>query len=313
MAFFYLLISFTLTTRSHSIPIKFIASIIPYFLVPTLYINGNWHLYGKLFFMKNLFTFFIAALLLACGETKPEQNEATEITEDVVSKDYRSHHIPEITQVFEAHGGFDTWSALKTLSYEMGGSTTLVELQNRYTRIESEGQTIGFDGENVWVFPASEDADRQRMRYNLMFYFYSFPFVVGDPGINYEVVEPIQLLDKSYNAVKVSYDSGIGDAPNDSYIVCSDPKTNQMEWLLYTATFGGESKDKYSLIRYEKWKNYGGVILPTKLQWYQYEDSIVGEPRGGGVEFQNISVSKEYPSMDNFTMPEGAVIASMPE
>lgn len=261
--------------------------------------------------MKNLIAVCGFILFLSC-EGKKEAT-VSEVAEPESRVDNLSHHIPEITSIFDAHGGYDTWSSLKSLSYDMGGSTTLTELQNRYARIESEDQVVGFDGENVWVYPASEDADRQRMRYNLMFYFYAFPFVVGDPGVNYEVLDQIDLGGGMYNQVKVSYDSGVGDAPNDSYIICSDPETNQMEWLLYTATFGGQAKEKYSLIKYDGWQNFEDVMLPTSLQWYTYEDGIVGEPRGDARNFTNIKVSKEYPSMENFRMPEGAAIARMPE
>ncbi len=261
--------------------------------------------------MKNLIAVCFLSLMIACEGKKQEQ--PIETVEAAPQVDYTAHHIPEITKVFDAHGGYDTWSSLKMLSYEMGGSTTLTELQNRYARIESEEQTVGFDGENVWVYPASEDADRQRMRYNLMFYFYAFPFVVGDPGVIYEVLDPIELDGKTYNQVKISYYDGVGDAPNDNYIICSDPETNQMQWLLYTATFGGEVEHEYSLIKYEGWQKFGGVMLPTSLQWYKYEDGVVGEPRGDARSFTNIQVSTEYPSMDNFEMPEGAAIARMPE
>ncbi len=244
--------------------------------------------------------------LLSCGDAKQSETKESESVGNITEIDNSSHHIPELSRVFEAHGGFDTWSKLKTLTYDLGEQSTLVELQNRYTRIVSEERTIGFDGQQVWVNPPGEDDDRYRMRYNLMFYFFAFPFVVGDPGINYEVMEPVDLLGKNYNTVKVSYNSGVGDAPNDSYVVCSDPETNQMEWLLYTATFGGDPKEKYSLIKYEGWQEYGGIKLPTRLQWYQYEDGVVGDPRGNGADFDNIRVSTEYPSPASFKAPEGA-------
>ncbi|OEK01831.1 hypothetical protein BFP97_10025 [Roseivirga sp. 4D4] len=255
--------------------------------------------------MKKLLFFSLLTGLMACQGTKNESEVKDE--PQVVQSSNTGHHIASIAKVFEAHGGFDNWSALKTLSYDNGGQHTIVELQNRYTRIESENQTVGFDGERVWVNPPSENAARQRMRYNLIFYFYSFPFVVGDPGISYEDLEPIELKGKSYNAVKVSYGDGIGDSPKDNYIVLSDPETNQMHWLMYTATFGrNESSDRFSLIKYDGWQEFEGVVLPSSLQWYQYSDGVVGEPRGGARVFENIQVSKEYPSMDNFSMPEGA-------
>lgn len=258
--------------------------------------------------MKKLSVFALLIFLMSCSGAKQDEKVAEE-----PKVDHTAHHIPAITQVFDAHGGFENWAKLKTLSYQSGGSKTLVDLQNRYTRIESENQTVGFDGERVWVYPPSENADKQRMRYNLMFYFYAFPFVVGDPGVNYEVLEPLDLAGKTYNAVKVSYNSGVGDSPNDSYIICSDPETDQMQWLMYTATFGGESKDRFNLIKYEGWQNFNGVILPTSLQWYGYADGLVGEPRGEATTFENIEVAEAYPAMSNFEMPEGASVANMPE
>ncbi|MHA7100616.1 DUF6503 family protein [Roseivirga pacifica] len=260
--------------------------------------------------MKKIAIILLSAFCLACGGAKKEQVE--EPKAEAPSK--TGHHSASITKVFEAHGGYDTWTSLKQLSYENGGSKTLVELQNRYTLIESENQTVGFDGENVWVNPPSEKADGQRMRYNLMFYFYAFPFVVGDPGVFYEDMEPIELQGKAYNAVKISYGNGVGDSPKDNYIILSDPETNQMQWLMYTATFGGdESSDRFSLIKYEGWNELGGVLLPSSLQWYQYSDGVVGEPRGGARLFENIQVSTEYPAMSNFEMPEGAQVAKLPE
>ncbi|HEY9116776.1 MAG TPA: hypothetical protein VIN11_03065 [Roseivirga sp.] len=258
--------------------------------------------------MKQFIICLLAFSVFACN-SKPQVSNTEEAVETV---QYNAHHIPEIIQVFEAHGGYANWAKLKTLSFENGGSKTLVELQNRYTRIESENQTIGFDGEQVWVYPASDDADRQRMRYNLMFYFYAFPFVVGDPGVNYEAIDQIRIKGELFNAVKVTYNAGIGDAPNDSYIILSNPSTHQMQWLLYTATFGGEASDRYSLIKYEGWQEIGGVIIPTSLQWYTYNNGEAGDPRGAARVFQNIQVSKEFPAMENFRMPEGAAVAKLP-
>ena len=249
-------------------------------------------------------------ILVACGGTKTEEKTAEVAPEPQVQT---SHHSESIAKVFAAHGGFDTWSKLKQLSYNMGEQKTLVELQNRYTRLESENMTVGYDGEKVWVNPPNERADGMRMRYNLMFYFYAFPFVVGDPGITYEDLEPKEIKGKTYNAVKISYGDGVGDSPKDNYIILSDQETHQMEWLMYTATFGGgETSERYSLIKYDGWQNYGGVILPGSLQWHQYQDGVAGDPRGNARTFDNIQVSTEYPAMDNFTMPEGAQVAADP-
>lgn len=255
--------------------------------------------------MKKHLTLISLLIFMACGS--PTANETAETYSEVETK--TSHHIPAIRQVFDAHGGYENWMALKSLSYENGGGTTLVDLQHRYTLIEGEEQTVGFDGQNVWVNPPSDQADRQRMRYNLMFYFYAFPLVIGDPGVNYQVLDPVALDGKTFDAVKISYDNGVGDSPKDNYIVLSNQENHQMEWLMYTATFGAEvGKDTYSLIKYEGWKEIEGVILPSSLQWYQYEDERLGESRGDARTFSNISVSKMHPPVSKFNAPEGAYI-----
>ncbi len=244
--------------------------------------------------------------LMGCGGTKTE-NKIEEVKVDPPKTD---HHSASITKVFDAHGGFGNWSEMKQLSYDMSnGQHHLIELQSRFTRIESENDTIGFDGNEVWVMPATANASRARMTYNLYFYFYAFPFVVGDQGVMYEDVEPMNILGTTYNAVKVSYESGVGESSKDNYIIYSDPETNKMAWLMYTATFGAETtSDRWSLIKYDQWQTINGITIPKALQWYQYKDGEVGGMRNE-VLFENVKLSKEVPSMDNFKMPEGAQIA----
>ena len=45
--------------------------------------------------------------------------------------DFYCYHTERIKGVFDAHGGFDTWSSLKLLTYVNEESRTLVEFQNR--------------------------------------------------------------------------------------------------------------------------------------------------------------------------------------
>lgn len=256
--------------------------------------------------MKNYLILALMTILVSCGGTNTENKI------EVVKADppKTNHHSESITKVFNAHGGFGNWSEMKQLSYDMpNGQHHLIELQSRYTRIVSEKDTTGFDGKEVWMMPASANASRARMNYNLYFYFYAFPFVVGDKGVMYEDVAPMEIMGKTYNGVKISYENGIGEFSKDNYIVYSDPETNQMGWLMYTATFGGdETSDRWSLIKYDQWQTIEGITIPKTLQWYQYRDGEVGSMRNE-VVFENVVLSKEAPSMDNFTMPEGAQIA----
>ncbi|MEM9338753.1 MAG: DUF6503 family protein, partial [Bacteroidota bacterium] len=176
------------------------------------------------------FPIILFFFLLAC---QPAQ-QSTEKSTPVASTDFDDHHIPSITKVFDAHGGYDAWRKMKMLSYNKGEEKTLTDLENRKIQLTNPTQTIGFDGTDVWVTPDSVDASRARFYHNLFFYFYAMPFVLGDPGIFYEDLAPKELLGKEYKGIKIAYGDGIGDSPKDNYIIWYDPDTYRMEWLMYT-------------------------------------------------------------------------------
>ncbi len=214
-----------------------------------------------------------------------------------------------LIKVFDAHGGYENWNKLRSLSYKKGNELTITNLKNRKILVASPDRTIGFDGKNVWIAPDTLDASGARFYHNLYFYFYAMPFVVGDPGAYYEALEPRTIQGKTYGGIKVSYNEGVGDAPDDNYIIWYDPKTFQMEWLMYTVTYrSGQPNDRYSLIKYEEWKTFEKVLLPQKLTWYHYQNDLVGDIRSE-VFFKDINLSEEAPESALFEMPDDAMIA----
>ena len=52
-----------------------------------------------------------------------------------------------------------------------------------------------------------------------MFYFYAMPFILADDGIIYEDVAALKFEGKSYPGIKISYESGVGESPEDEYIL----------------------------------------------------------------------------------------------
>jgi hypothetical protein len=231
-------------------------------------------------------------------------------TEQPIEKEVVQSSFPESMQkIFKAHGGYEKWSQMQTLSYQKGSEQTIANLKNRKIRVTSDRMTIGFDGNDVWVMPDSVDARRARFYHNLYFYFYAMPFVLGDPGIQYEDVADRIFKGKNYSGLKISYEEGIGDSPKDNYILWFDPETFQMQWLMYTVTFSsGEANDRYNLIKYDQWGAFDGLVLPTTIQWYRFQNDTVGGMRNE-VRFENIQLSEEAPDETLFEMPQGAQIA----
>lgn len=231
--------------------------------------------------------------------------------------DYYKNIPAELKPVFEAHGGLEKWNEMQALTYSFlrgeKDEVQKMDLRNRKARIEGKGYTIGFDGEEVWVAPnkAAYSGSSARFYHNLMFYFYAMPFVLADPGINYEVLPQGEILGKMYNKISITYGSGVGDAPDDEYIICFDPETNKMEWLLYTVTyFSKEKGKKYNALHYNKWQEVNGLLLPETNAGYRTSNDSITEKRYESL-FKNVSISTEAFDQSIFEMPSEAEIDSL--
>lgn len=231
--------------------------------------------------MKSVITtLFLGLLILSCKQNTTTQENRPPPPPPI--KEYPT----AIASVFEAHGGIQKWNAMNNLCFTMekegGDETHTVDLKSRKTRIETDKFALGFDGEKVWLDQDSTYFAPQRARFyhNLMFYFYAMPFVLGDDGITYTEVDALEFNGISYPGTKISFGDGVGDAPDDEYILYRNPETNQMEWLAYTVTYGkNEKSDRFSYIKYDQWTDVNGVKLPSKLQWYTVEEGVPTEMR----------------------------------
>lgn len=254
----------------------------------------------KLSIAKVVTLILISFTLSQCKKTDNETESKT-----------RVNHPETITKVFDAHGGYNAWSQMNTLSFSMTNDEhQLIDLHSRKVLIKGEKRTVGFDGTDVWVVPDSL-ATGARFYHNLYFYFYSMPFVLGDPGIKYEEVGDKELFGMNLSGIKISYGDGVGDSPKDNYILYFDKSSNTMKALMYTVTFKSqEASEKFNLIKYDEWQELDGILLPKKLQWYQYKNDSVGEMRNE-VLFSEVTLSKTKPDDKIFIKPEGAGIAGM--
>jgi hypothetical protein len=143
-----------------------------------------------------------------------------------------------------------------------------------------------------------------------MFYFYAMPFVLGDDGINYSESEPLEFEGTTYPGVLISYEAGVGESPEDEYILYYHPETYKMEWLGYTVTYFSKEKGKeFHFIKYSDWQEVNGLFLPKTLSWYNYENNKPTTFRND-VNFVNVKLSKEVPNEDIFKVPDSTMIVN---
>lgn len=260
--------------------------------------------------MKKIFFLILTISLLACKNKRTPTLDYSKENLDITTSVYPEN----MTKVFNAHGGLDTWNSMKSLEFTMkkpnGDEVTTTNLKNRKSLIEMPNHTIGFNGEDVWL--KNKDTatykGNAKFYYNLMFYFYAMPFILADDGIIYEEVAALEFDGKSYPGIKISYESGVGESPEDEYILYYNSETHKMEWLGYTVTYFSKEKSKeFHFIKYSNWQTVEDLILPETLTWYKYENNLPTEKRND-LQFTDIKISKEKPESDIFEAPAGATI-----
>src|SRR5690606_6169309 len=187
--------------------------------------------------------FLLLFLVLSCKDKKTEETITEDTSKEVSTKVEAPKYPENLSNAFEAHGGLDTWKEKRTLEFSMekpdGYEITTTDLKDRYSLVEMPKHTIGYDSESVWMKSAKNATyeGNPKFYYNLMFYFYAMPLVLADDGINYSEAEPLTIEVKSYPGIKIAYESGIGESPDDEYVLYYNTDTNKMALLGYTVTY----------------------------------------------------------------------------
>ncbi len=260
--------------------------------------------------MKKSILLVLVISIFACKNKTTPTVDYSEEKLDVTTSVYPEN----ISKVFDAHGGLDVWSTMQSLAFTMkkpnGDEVTTTDLKNRKSLIEMPKHTIGFNGKDVWLKQKDTTTykGKPKFYYNLMFYFYAMPFVLADDGIIYEDAKPLEFEGVAYPGIKIAYEAGVGESPEDEYILYYNPETYKMEWLGYTVTFGSNKKsEKFHFIKYSEWQTVEDLVLPKTLTWYKYENNLPTEKRND-LPFTDIKLSKEKPAAAIFEVPEGAQV-----
>ena len=227
-------------------------------------------------------------------------------------------------RVEAAHGG-ETWNnktALEAyISVEFGGQKMLkgkmlTDTPVGKTRFDlTDGTVLIFDGEDAWKSPA--DSTFQGTRFHVLTwpYFIAAPMKLDDPGTHIEDLGSLPFFGgRNLPASRLTFGEGIGDSPEDWYILYTHPKTDRLEAMAYIVTFGKTAEaaeESPSAIIYEGYEDVDGVQLSTRWKFFKWseEDGILGEQVG------EVSITQPRfvePAADAFTPPEGAEKAAAP-
>lgn len=201
----------------------------------------------------------------------------------------------------------------------MGGNvrlegTMLTNSTAGKTRLElKNGTVIVFDGKTCWLYPPDADLERARFHSLTWPYFLAAPMKLRDPGSSLEDLGKMELQDREYDAAKLTFEPGVGDTPEDWYVLYRDPESDRLHAMAYIVTyFGNEAppaKEPHA-ITYENFEDVDGIPIPMLWRFWNWSKEDGLQEQLGQFEIANVEFVT--PDDDAFKAPEGAVEQTLP-
>ncbi|MEM9596851.1 MAG: hypothetical protein AAGD06_21455 [Acidobacteriota bacterium] len=219
----------------------------------------------------------------------------------------------------EAAHGADAWWSQRAVSADIavdfGGQRVLegrllTDTPGGRVRIELvDGSVMVFDGKDAWTSPADSAAQGARFHLLTWPYFLAAPMKLRDPGTHLEDLGDVPLADgRTAPAARLTFSDGIGDTPEDWYVVYRNRDSDRLAAMAYIVTFGkdlAKAEEEPHVIVYGAFKDIDGVTVPTRWSFYDWnsEQGVVGEPIGRAT-LDNVRFVD--PAADAFVAPRGS-------
>ena len=225
-----------------------------------------------------------------------------------------------VEEMIEAHGGMESWASAPSVTFveewlqgaaEEGPKATVrVEQGPRRALIDFLGadMRMAWDGRKAWSVNWSETAPPPRFMALLNYYFLNLPWLTRDPGVI--LGEPgtarIPGDETEYRTVRMTFEGGVGDTPDDYYVLYIHPQTHRLAANEYIVTYDailpeGVEHTLPHLLVYDEWTEVDGLVVPTFFTIWEGAE-VYARCRIGGWSF-----SEPFPA-ERLEMPAGAVV-----
>lgn len=208
-----------------------------------------------------------------------------------------------VLDAIEAHGGLAQWYGNGPVHFRytynrLGGGPPIDTKQTIDTwssravhevvgnPVSSRAVSFGWTGEEAWVSGADSLGVNARFWALTPYYFVAMPFVLADPGVNLETAGQMTAEGATYDLVRVTFDPGTGDAPDDYYVLLLDPETRQVGGVRYVVTYpgffpeGGSTPER--LMLYDGAQTASGITLQEGFRSFAWTGDGAGDPAAEG-------------------------------
>lgn len=134
-----------------------------------------------------------------------------------------------------------------------------------------QGSTVIFDGSDFY----STGPETPGARFHVLTwpYFLALPYKLDDPGTIRKDMDPTLMENSYYPTMHLSFESGVGDTPDDWYIIYQDPDTNRLHGVAYIVTYGKDkekAEDDPHAILYKQYENFSGIPIATHWTFHYW-------------------------------------------
>ncbi|SDS48416.1 DUF6503 family protein [Winogradskyella sediminis] len=262
---------------------------------------------------SGLIGLLLLTLVVSCKNEKKE-TKAVEITESAVTETVALTPVETIEKAYnkEAFLSHDAISLDMVINFggneRLNGKMTFLTNSTKGKIELNDGASIYYDGAKVFHSKNLKNEKAARFDAYTWMYFLLFPNKLSDDGTIWSDVETLNLDDTSYNAQTLTFEANTGDAPDDWYIVYSDPKTHMIDYVAYIVTVNKSKAAAESdphAIGYTNYKMIEDVPVAHHWEFYEWsKDNGLGKVIGNAT-LSNVEFVKA--DADTFSIPEGFV------
>jgi hypothetical protein len=242
-----------------------------------------------------------------------------------------------VLRAIEAHGGLAAWYRAPTSSYTWMYANKDIDVRfksflvvdNRTREAYHDLLTTGsygdarpvdarfaWDGERAWIAPDSIQQPNPRFWALSGFYFQQIPFVLADPGLTYEALPDDSIDGTPHDMVRVGFQAGVGDTPDDTYTLYLDKETGRVDAIRYTVSYGRDVEDPSALpetfFDYQDDTTVHDLTVPTRFEGYTYSEAEgIGDTLKSKAAADSLSYRRPFEAA-TLEPPADARVVSLP-
>ena len=269
----------------------------------------------------------LALLIAGCGPdlaAPPARDIDARVTE-AADRLGASEAGQRVLASIDAHGGLGAWYGGGPLRFRytytrldsLGEAASAIDTRQLvdpwasravHTLADDEAVSFGWAGTEAWVQPAGADLPTNARFWSLTpYYFVGIPFVLADPGVRHEMAPADTVEGRHVDVVRVTFEPGTGDAPDDYYDLLLDPETDRVRGVRYVVSYAAFNPDgghtPETLMLYDGAQTVGDVTLQEGFRSF---DSASGRPKARGTVTEAARLPETPASA--FDVPAGAAV-----